>query len=211
MPSLEKIEIHQKAAEFHAVPLQIGDGLGDVLGEAGADIVGWVAVEVRRRHCADMRRHAARLERGGRHFRHRFRVAVIGGLGDDEAGPASEALGQPQCKVVALASRAGEDDIGKPAREGRKQPLRVVVHVVVQIARVGVQRGGLLGDRFHHARMAMSDRSDIVVDVEIAAAICIEHPNALGADHSDRPLIDQNGGSAEGRLPPRDERCELGV
>ena len=211
MPSLEKIEFHQKAGEFHAIPLEIGDGLGDVLGEAGADIVGRMPVEVGRRHCAHVRRHGARLERGGRYFRDRFRVAVIGGLGDDEARPAGEALGQPQRKVVALAPGAGEDDIGEPGREGLEQPLRVVVHVVVEIARVGVERGGLLGDRLHHARMAMSDRSDIVVDVEIAAAIGIEHPNALGADHPDRPLVDQNRGSAEGRLPPRDEGIEFGV
>ncbi len=122
---------------------------------------------------------------------------MVGGLGDDESFAAGRDFGDPQRQIVGLAAGAGEDDLTDRRGEGRQKPLGIGVDAVVQIARVDVELGDLPTDRLDHARMAMSDRWDIVVDVEVATPFRVIHPDAFGPDHSDRLFIEENRLSAE--------------
>ena len=61
------------------------------------------------------------------------------------------------------------------------QPLGVAIHVVVQIARVGVEQRELLLRRSHNARMAVPHQRHVVVRVEIRPPriiVEIVHPAA---------------------------------
>ena len=122
---------------------------------------------------------------------------MIGGLGDDESFAAGRDFGDPQRQIVGLAAGAGEDDLTDRRRKGRQKPVGIGVDAVVQIARMDVELGDLPADRLDHARMAMPDRGDVVVDVEIAAPLGVVHPDAFGADHPDRLFVEKHRPSTE--------------
>src|SRR5580658_2520126 len=62
-----------------------------------------------------------------------------------------------------------------------REALGVAVHVIVEVAGVGVKNGYLLLDGAHYARMAVADKRNIIVNVEKSAArvvVEILHPSA---------------------------------
>ncbi len=62
-----------------------------------------------------------------------------------------------------------------------REALGVAVHVVVEVARVGVEESDLLLDGAHDARVAVPDERHVVIDVEKGAArVVVEvlHPSA---------------------------------
>ena len=74
-----------------------------------------------------------------RHIGHRGGIAVIGRLGDDEAGAAGRHLRDPQRKIIGLAAGAGQNEMTDLRGERREQPLRIAIDDIVQITGVGVE------------------------------------------------------------------------
>lgn len=52
-------------------------------------------------------------------------------------------------------------------------------HVSMPIAGMRVQRSGLCTERFGYVRMAMANRSDIVIAIQITPPVCIPQPDIL--------------------------------
>ncbi len=168
-------------------------------------------VGVRGRNGAHVASERLSGPRRGGDVRHRSGVAVVGGLGDDESFAAGCDFGDSQRQIVGLAAGAGEDDLADRRRESRQKPVGIGVDAVVQVARVDVELGGLSTDRLDHTRMAMSDRRDVVVDVEVAAPLGVEHPDAFGPDHPDRLFIEKHGPSTEMAQALPDSLAQLGI
>lgn len=178
-----------------------------MVGEDTADVLIRVAVGVGRRHPIDILAQLhARAERR-RHLGDRTGDAVIGELRDDETGPARMGPGDAEGEVIGLAAGAGEHDVPELCREIAQQPLGIVQDRFVQIARMGIELAGLVGERRHDMGVAMPDRSDVVVDVEIGAAFRIVEPDAFAADHMHRIGIEQPIGRAEQAPAPVHHRA----
>ena len=62
---------------------------------------------------------------------------------------------------------------------------------------MGVETCRLSAQRRHDVRMAMADRRDVVVDVEIGTALGIVEPHALAAHDMDGLGVEQPVGRAE--------------
>jgi hypothetical protein len=65
--------------------------------------------------------------------------------------------------------------------QGAEQTLGVGQHAFVQVARMGIEGAGLARDGLHHVRMAVPDRSDVVVGIQIALAVGVVQPDAIAA------------------------------
>ena len=79
----------------------------------------------------------------------------------------------------------------------RDQPFRQLDDVLVEVARVRVERGGLRGDGRHDPRVGVPDDRHVVVRVEVAPPVGGLHPRALCRGR---------GGAASGSSVPR-ARC----
>jgi len=112
---------------------------------------------------------------------------VIGVVGHDHSAAAGRGAGDAEGEVVRLASRAGEHDVGQLGREEGQQALGIGQDAVVQVAGVRGERRGLLGHRLDNRGVAMADRGDVVVAVEIGEALWVEKMHAL------RPAPDATG------------------
>lgn len=86
-------------------------------------------------------------------------------------------------------------------RERCEQPLGIGVDDIIEITRVGIELADLPADCLDHGRMRMPDRGNVVVDIEIAPAFGIMHPDAFGAHHADRLPVEQHRVRTE-RLHP---------
>jgi hypothetical protein len=121
---------------------------------------------------------------------------VIGVCGDDEAGAAGAGSRHPESEVVGLAAGAGEHDVTDLRRKRREEFFREVEHGLVQVARMGVEHGGLPRNCLHDMRMAVPNGCNVVVGVQIAMTGGIVKPDAFAADELHRLLVEQPVGRA---------------
>jgi hypothetical protein len=89
--------------------------------------------------------------------------AVIGVARDDDAGAARSLLGDAQREVARLRPGARVHHVRHGVGHRGEELLGVAHDPLVQVARVGRELRGLLGDRRHHARVGVPDRGDVVV------------------------------------------------
>ena len=148
----------------------------------------------------------------GRQLSQRAGDAVIGVCGDDEAGAAGAGSRDAQSEIVGLAAGAGEHDVTDLGRKRREQFFREVEHGLVQIARMGVEHGGLPRNRLHDMRVAVPDGCDVVVGVQIAVTGGVVEPDAFAADELHRLVVEQPIRRAEQPASPRDQvLCRNGL
>jgi len=116
-------------------------------------------------------------------------VAVVGVFEDDDVFAAGVRTGEAQRKFVGFA--AGIDEVANAQAFGQKtrQALSIAVHVVVEIAGVGVEKGDLILDGADDARMTVPDERHVVVSVEIGAACIVVEELLPTADDFERMLI----------------------
>ena len=111
----------------------------------------------------------------------RVRVTVVGVLQNDNVLAAGMGTGKPKRQFIGLAAGIYEEADAQRFREQSRQALSVAIHVIVQIASVGIEQRKLLLRGFDDARMTVPDKRHVVVHVEIGAAcVVIEmlHPTA---------------------------------
>src|ERR1700675_908385 len=100
---------------------------------------------------------------------------------DDHIFAARVCSGQPQRQLVRLAAGVDKKTDAQRIRQKTREALSVAVHVVVEIARIGVEERELLLHGLDHARMTMTNERDVVVNVEKGAArvvVKVLHPSA---------------------------------
>jgi hypothetical protein len=86
---------------------------------------------------------------------------------------------QPQRQFISLGAGVYKEADAQGFREQSRQALRVAIHVIVQIASVSIEERKLFLRGFDDARVAVTDKRNVVVHVEIRAArVVIEmlHP-----------------------------------
>ena len=83
------------------------------------------------------------------------------------------------------------------------QPLRDLERGLVQVAHVRVQAPRLADDRLDDPRMPVADDRDVVVGVEIAAAVGVDQPDAVATHQVQRLAIGEarHGGADRARAP----------
>ena len=140
--------------------------------------------------------------KAGRHGRNRRGHAVIGVFGDDKPGAPGVRRGDPKRQIIGLGPGAGEHHMRQLWREIRQQLFRIAQHAVVQISGMAGKNCRLPCCRRHHMRVAMPDRSDVVIGIQIRIARRIIKPNPLAADQMHRGLIEQPIGGPEESTPP---------
>ena len=116
---------------------------------------------------------------------------MVGVLADDHALVLADHPRDADGEVDGLGAGAHEVTDPQRFRHRRGEPLRIADDVVVQVARVRVQRRRLAGQRGDHVRMAMPDRGHIVIAVEVAPPIRVEEPGALAAHEVHRAVVEQ--------------------
>lgn len=187
---------HQRG-RAHAVRLEVRDGLAHAIRERAAQFAGRSAVAVRRGHGAHRIAKLHELAERGRGLGDRRGDAVVRKARDDQSlGPGVRACDAHR-QVVGLAAGAGEHRMCELGRQGGEQPLGVVEHTFVQVARVGVEHAGLAGNGLDHVRVAMADRGDVVVGVEMGPALGVVQPHAFATHRVQRRVVEQAVGRAE--------------
>ncbi len=132
--------------------------------------------------------------------------AVIGPLHDERAAVAGARLRDAPREVVGLAA-GGDHEAGvELRRHGPGEAFRVLHQRLVEVARVGVEAGGLAGDRVHHVGVAVADLGHVVVRVEPGLAVRPVEPDPFRAHHVHRPLVAEAESGREARAPPREQR-----
>ena len=71
------------------------------------------------------------------------------------------------------------------------QSLCVQDQIVVQVSRVGGQKGHLLGSRFDHMRMTMTDMSHIVDTVQVRVSLFVQHVLTFALHDFDGRLFEE--------------------
>ena len=88
---------------------------------------------------------------------------------------------QPQRQFIGLAARVDEVADAQRLWQQPRQPFGITVHIVVQVARVGVEQRKLLLHGFDDARVTVPHQRHVVEDVEVRPpriVIEILHPPA---------------------------------
>ncbi len=140
-----------------------------------------------------------RAERG-RHGGNRVADAMVSIGRDDEAGTASMVAGDAQGEVIGFAARAGQHQAIGFGREMTQQLLGIGDDAFIEITRVYIEAGGLVGNRRDDTRVAMADAWHIVVGVEIGVAIRVIEADAVRPFEMDRFLIEHAIRLAENTL-----------
>lgn len=83
--------------------------------------------------------------------------------------------GDAQRQIVGLRAGAGEHDVFDRRAERRNDLGGKFEDTVLHVARMGTERLHLTMDRFDDARVAVADRYDVVVSVEVFVALRIPH------------------------------------
>ena len=112
----------------------------------------------------------------------------------------------------SFASLPVQVNITWPSSVGKmaEQSLGVIENRFVQVARMGIEDGGLSRQGRDHVRMAMPDRRDVVVDVEIGVAFGIVEPHAFAAHDMNGVGVEQPIGRPEKAPAPRDHLLLVG-
>ena len=110
-------------------------------------------------------------------------VAVIGGIGANDALPRRAVAGNAQGQLVGLGARTGKKNHRQRVIQGGRQLLTVIEDGLVQIPRVDVQHRSLAVQRIDDTGMAVADSGHIVVGIEIAFALGIGQPDPLAFDN----------------------------
>ncbi len=129
----------------------------------------------------------------------RVRDAVVGEVGRDPAVDTRDGAGDPPGDVVRLRARVDEHhDVQRAAGRGG-EPLGDLERRLVEVAHVRVQASSLADDRLDDPRMPVADDRDVVVRVEVAAAVGVDQPRAVAADEVQRLAVEEAGhGRADG-------------
>ena len=94
-------------------------------------------------------------------------------LGDDHAVIACYCPGNSQRQVVGLGAGADEHADVQRVRQRRSEPLSQLNDVLVQVTSVRIQGRRLAAEGFHHARMAMTHRSDVVIAIKVPLSVLV--------------------------------------
>ena len=197
-PLVQKKRTDDKSGEANASRLQFSDSGAYISGETLSLRV-FDAIAVRRLHMGSVfaKAKADLGDVAARQMAHQRGVAVIGGVGGDDAALARHRFGHAERDVVRLRPGTGEDRGGERVVEGGGQPLHIVEDAFVRIAGVGVERGRLIGDGLHHARVAVPDMGHVVVAVEIAPPGGVPEPDALSPHDMDGVVVEGGHVGAE--------------
>ncbi len=125
------------------------------------------------------------------HLADRLAVAVIGGVGADDALLAGGAARHAQRHLVGLGARAAEDDALDRRPVESRDAFRQGDDAFVQVAAVHVERGLLARHRLDDVRVGMPDARHVVVHVDVAAARLVEQMHALAADDVQGLVVEQ--------------------
>ncbi len=109
-------------------------------------------------------------------------------IGERRAQPATlagERGRESPGEVVRLRPRVHEEDRIEAVGAGRDQSFREVDGAFVEVAQIRVELAGLTSDGLADPWMAMAHARDVVVGIEVAATVGIDHPHPLGAAHLD--------------------------
>ena len=111
---------------------------------------------------------------------------MIGGVGADDAALAGGEARHAQRHLVGLGAAAAQDDALDLRAVQRREAFAEVDDGFVQVAAVDVQRRLLACHRLDHARVGVTDAGDVVVHVDVAAAVGVKQVDALAADDMQR-------------------------
>src|SRR6266567_2505482 len=146
------------------------------------------AIDIRHRHCVYIRgcACAARpIELVGTNLDEAGCVAVIRGIDYDHVFLPGVCTRKPQRQFICLAAGAHKETHAQRCWQKRAQALGVAHKVLVQVTRVGVEYRHLFLCCLDHARMAMTNVSNVVNRVQVGASVLVVqvlHPAAYNVE-----------------------------
>jgi len=111
-------------------------------------------------------------KRGGK-FCQRAGHTVIRPARHNNALPAGNLSCDTQRQIVGFAAGAGHGQVAQLRRKLGQEIFSKFDNRIIQITRVCIELRGLRGDGFNHRRMAMTDRRNIIVSIQIAPSFAV--------------------------------------
>ena len=196
--------IREESSKTHSIGLHTLDALAYAL----AECCGIVSAARRRHGVYTGPKRGAVL---GRHTGDDVGDAVVGELSDDESGAPGHRLGYPHRQIIGLAASACEYDAPELPRQGAQQLLGELQRLLGQIAGMGIESTCLTRQRVDDPGVAVPHDWNVVIGVQISAAVLVIHPHSLGTDDLQRLLIEEPVGRGEQALTAcQDRRVVLG-
>ncbi|MDT4836700.1 hypothetical protein FQZ97_704100 [compost metagenome] len=197
--------VRDESGKLDAVALHVSDCCFDIGGQALTQIDPRLRViRVGSSHGANVLINRHVLAHGGRDCSYRSCDAVVGIIGDDDAGAAGIEFGDPQGEVYCFGAGAGVHHTADPASKGLNQLLGVAENLLVHVACMGVERRQLLRDGLDHAWVAMAHRRHVVVAVQVLLSIRAVHVHAFRAHELHGVLVHQLVGGTQKALTTLD-------
>ena len=136
---------------------------------------------------------------------------MVGEIRNDETGSAGHRLADPHGEIIGFAPRAGEDDVAELGGHGAEQLLGELQRLLGEIPGVRVECACLPRQRIYNVRVAVAHDRDVVVSIEVCAAVLVVHPYSLGAHDLQRLLVEEAvGGGEQPRTARQDCRAVRG-
>ena len=112
-------------------------------------------------------------------------------------------------EVIGFRTRAGEHDMAKLGGERGKELLRVIEDGFLDVTGVGVQRLHLFVDSRYDTRVGVTDRGNVVVNVEILISVPVKQRDALAAYDFHGGVIEEPVTGSEALVPASDVLLHL--
>ena len=154
-------------------------------------LIGRVAQGVRRVDDPHIRTKGHTHAQGRREGRHLGGEAVVRAGGDDDALLSRRIFRDAHGEVIGFRTRAREHDVAKLGGKRGKELLRVIEDGFLDVTGVGVQRLHLFVDSRYDTRVGVTDRGNVVVNVEILISVPVEQRDALATYYLHRGVIEE--------------------
>ena len=141
----------------------------------------------------------------GAHLLQRHEMAVIGPVERHDTLTLCVVARHAERQIVRLAAAAHEGGDGQVLGQGCRQRLGIGDDVVVEIAGIGVEQGGLFRQYRDDLRVGVAEMGDVVVTIEIGAAAIVIKIDTLAAHDLHRRLVGDGEVADQLLLAPREQ------
>ena len=133
---------------------------------------------------------------------HQLAVAVVGGVGTDDAAPAGGEPRHPKRDFVGLCAAAAQHDALDlwPMQGG--EALGEADDPLVQVAAVDVQGRLLPRHRVHDPGIGVTDAGDVIVHIHIPPPVGVEQIGAFPPHDVQRRLVEERGPGPQRLVAP---------
>src|SRR5690606_25687006 len=135
------------------------------------------------------------------HGTDQLRIAVVGGVGADQAACARRQASHLNGNLDSLGAAATEYDALDAVVMESGVPLCERNDAFVQVTTVDIEGSLLPGHGCNDGRVGVPDDRDVVVHVDVASPVPVEQKNSVAPDDLERVVVEQLRAGPQGTIP----------